>query len=407
MRKEYVNNYETISNKQVSNISERKNLNKKINTFECFIFTNLIEIKMKKKILFCLIALLAANSYAQKNVNIDNLRFTYTYRELPNRPLNPMFFYYYPVINIPNSMVQVSDIDYLYDRLRIDGQRKADVFSDDCVRVEVSMENIIFESTDIKEYVTEEKDKDGNVTERKRSYSAIVTYTFAAYSVTSYQGKDIAKYSLYTRFNPLKYESPYFRTSKEASEYWRNNRDNLKEKFTLELTQDVIQKVSTNLSSMLGFPIRQTNDLIKTINEKKHPENEAFRTASNQLKNKLEAITPNVPLQEEDVADLIEYYKNIPERYTDPSLKADVRLRYAAYYNLCKIYLYLEQPYNVKPYANLILSNGHDTGDCKKMIEAAEKLSERLNASDIVKTRNFNPDDYFEPENEPLPDSGE
>jgi hypothetical protein len=55
------------------------------------------------------------------------------------------------------------------------------------------------------------------------------------------------------------------------------------------------------------------------------------------------------------------HFKSIPERYTDPKSKTDMNLRSAAYYNLCKIYLFLDEPENVAEYADLIFANGIDT----------------------------------------------
>jgi predicted ATP-binding protein involved in virulence len=99
-------------------------------------------------------------------------------------------------------------------------------------------------------------------------------------------------------------------------------------------------------------------------------------------------------LTEDDVAEELQYFKELPTRYTDPKLKADVKLRYVGYYNVAKIYLYLDMPDKVAEYANLLFENGHDKGDAKKLNEDADKLKALFDSSEI-KARHFSTDPYF------------
>lgn len=349
---------------------------------------------MKKLLLLLLFIPFLPSGFAQNNVNVDNLRFALTYRALPLKPLNPMFFYYGVRINVPNRIAQFIDIDVLLRKLAIEGQRRTDDIRLGDVEVILNIDAVNIVSSDVKERVEESKNKDGKVTQQ-RYYSILVTYTIDSRATVTKDGKNIGSYILYSKDNPLTYQTTEYKTSGEALEYWKNNRENMRENFTRELTTSSVNTLSAKLTSLYGFPTTKSSDIIKTINEKKHPENNAFRSASDKLKSKLEAMDANTPMLEEDVADLVDYYKSILERYTDAKSKADVRLRYAALYNLCKIYLYLDQPEKVQQYADEILTNGHDKGDCKKMNEAAEKLTLLLNSSDVIKTRHFDPETFF------------
>lgn len=351
---------------------------------------------MKKLVFFLLVALLATNGYAQNNVNVDNYRFNFVYRALPSKPLTPAFFYYGTRINVPNSVAQLADVDMLLERLKIEGQRHTDEVKPGDIEVILNMDAVNIVSSELKERVVESKDRDGKVTGRKYYYSIIVTYNFDSKATVTQNGKNIGSYFLYSRGSSLTHQTSEYGTSKEASDYWKNNRENMRENFTRDLTTASVNTLSSKLTSLYGFPTTKTTDIIKTINEKKHPENNAFRAASDNLKSKLESMDANTSLTEADITDLIDYYKNIIERYTDPKLKADVRLRYAALYNLCKIHLYLDQPDNVQQYADAILVNGHDKGDCKKMNEAATKLGILFSSSDVIKGRHFDPETFFE-----------
>ncbi|WP_146212736.1 hypothetical protein [Dysgonomonas alginatilytica] len=354
---------------------------------------------MKKLVLSLLIILFVVNGFAQNNVNVDNYRFNFTYRALPSKPLAPMFFYYGTRINVPNSVARVIDMDALYDQLRIEGQRRTDDAKPGDVAVNLDMGFVEIVSSDVKEREGDSKDKDGQKRGRDKDnkyYWMVITYTFESKVVVTKNGKNIEYYPLYYRINTLTYQTREFSSRRDLSEYWKNNRENLKEAFARDLATSSVNRATARISSLYGFPTTKSSDIIKTINEKKHPENTPFRAAGDDLKSKLEMMNANTPMMEEDVAGLIDYYMGILDRYTDPKLNADIRLRYAALYNLCKIYLYLEQPENIKQYADLILENGYDKGDSKKMNEAAQKLTGLFNSSNIIKTRHFDPDIFFE-----------
>lgn len=353
---------------------------------------------MKKLLLFLFLLLFVVNGSAQNNVNVDNYRFNFTYRTLPSKPVTPLFFYYGVYINVPNSVAEIVDMNTLYDQLTIEGQRKTDDVRTGDVSVNLDMGSINIVSSDVKEREGDSKDKDEKKRGKDRDnkyYSMVITYNFDSKATVTQNGKRLDYYTLYNRITAYTYTTKEFSSRKELSEYWKNNRENLRENFTRDLVALSVSRLASRLTSLYGFPTTKSSDIIKTINEKKHPENTAFRAASDNLKSKLETMDANTPMMEEDVIDLIDYYKGILERYTDPKLNADIRLRYAALYNLCKIYLYLEQPENVKQYANLILENGYDKADCKKMNETAQKLVLLFDSSDIIKTRHFDPDTFY------------
>jgi regulatory protein YycI of two-component signal transduction system YycFG len=104
-------------------------------------------------------------------------------------------------------------------------------------------------------------------------------------------------------------------------------------------------------------------------------------------------MTADFPVDKEKMRSLIDYYKSVPERYTTGH-KADVRLRYAALFNICKIYLFMEEPEKVGSYADMLTENGYDTKDAVKLIQAADELQALFNKTGI-RTRHFNPARYF------------
>ncbi|MDR3268355.1 MAG: hypothetical protein LBT83_04730, partial [Tannerella sp.] len=101
------------------------------------------------------------------------------------------------------------------------------------------------------------------------------------------------------------------------------------------------------------------------------------------------------------------YFKRIPEKYADPNHKADVRLRYAAYFNLCTIYFFADEPEKVAEYADRLIANGHDAKDGEQLKKEAAALKKAFDKTGI-RTCHFDPKTYFDPENDgenPMPNS--
>jgi hypothetical protein len=344
-------------------------------------------------LLFCLPA--AAQT---KKVDIDNEWFTYACRALPKQPRDPVFFHYATVVNATSTVKKNLSIREIEDAMLIEGQRKTDSQEEAHLILGLSLGDIIILSSDVVERKEDVKDKDGKVTGTNYFYTVKVTYTFeAAFSVRA-GGEALINTQVYNRNTRLNYASDEYAKRKDAVDYWNNNREVLVSGFYRGLSLGVAAKVSEAASYNYGFRmVKGARDIVKITDEKKHAENEAFRAAVKTLTNELKAMTTDEPLNRDPVTPLIDYFKSIPEKYTDPKLKADISLRYAAYYNLCKIYLFLDEPDSVGAYADLIVTNGMDVKDGEKLKKEANELKASLKKAG-VNTRHFNPDIYFDEE---------
>ena len=350
---------------------------------------------MKQKFLFAITLLfLSSGLFAQKNVDIDNMNIQYLQRQVPKKPLNPVFFHYATKISMPGTVKNVVDEESLYQALRISGQKLTETPAENDIIVNVVMGSVTILSSEVKEYVEESKDKEGKIT-RKYSYWAEVAYTFDAKASVSQGGANIGGYTMYDNSSKNIYKSSAYSTRKEAADFWNNNRDVMKEKFIGDCAVNAIKKLSSTLDTNFGFPIYQKSEIIKVTDEKKHPENEPFKEKVAELKSKVEALTGTTPLAESEVEEVIEYFKSIPGRYTDLKLKADIKLRYAAYFNLCRIYLFIDQPEKVKEWADLLLANDYDKKDAEKLIKEADERIANFNRT-VIKSTQFETDSYFE-----------
>jgi len=363
-------------------------------------------------VLLSILVFFAPKGLAQtKSVNIDNLRFNYSCRNLPTDPLNPIYFNYAAKANISGAQKGGVSANELASQISIAGQVKVDDPSGADVVIELTAGNLIVTDREVKERKEEKKDKETGVVTTTRYYKIVVKYTYessyeirkgrtvllkgslAPESSSNILGR-VGKFMDRLSSSSFSYESKEYKSYDEATAFWNDNKDALIAKFYRDLSMDSANSLSEIASRRFGFAPVTSSDIIKTVNEKKHDENEAFRTATSALKDALSAMTPDIPLDKDKVSDLIKYYLSIPERYPNPEHKADVRLRSAAYYNLCKIYSYLDEPENVEKYADLLEKNGYDAKDGPKMIKTAEELQTLFDRTNIH-TRHFIPAKYF------------
>ena len=330
-----------------------------------------------------------------KSVNIDNLRINNIATRIPPvMPLDPLFYHYAAKVTATPTTRQRISMNEVRDAVYIAGQKKVSEPIPGDIVIHIDLGNLVIVSSNISERREEEKDRKGNVTVHYY-YKLNVVYKFDSKYRIMRDEEVLFQNQEYSSFFNQAYSSQEYRNRKEASDFWNNNRDVLISEFAQNLSMKTASQASIMASHRYGFRVIRAYDIVKTINEKKHSENEAFRGAAQSLREVILAMTGDKGMDENRVEGLIEYFKSIPQKYPDLKSKADIRLRYAAYYNLCKIYLYLDQPENVGQYADLILSNGHDKKDEERMKKAAKELVNLFERTGI-KSRHFDPNRYFE-----------
>ena len=352
---------------------------------------------MKIKQLFLSIAImltvgLTINAQT-KNVDLDNFRCPVTYRLIPEEPLDPLFFTYSVKINASKSTENRVSLSNLEDAVRISGQQKVSLNENPFLLITVDLGDLIITGSNVRETKTESKDKEGKITVHY-AYHADISYTFESSSKFSLGDKTLITHLTHKRSTPHYYRSQEYKNRKEAVDFWNNNRDVLIPQFTSDLSAAAVKEASYYGSLWYGFYIKKDTEIIQITDTKKHTENEAFKAICASVKEIFGTMTPNEGLKKEDLEEAIEYFKSIPDRYTDIKLKSDIKLRYAAYYNLCKIYLHLEDLENVYHYADLLIQNEHDKKDGEKLKKSADELKEMFSRTEI-KTRHFNPEDHF------------
>lgn len=329
-----------------------------------------------------------------KSVNVDNVRFPFKERKMPRKPFNPPFFYYSPQVILHPSLKGIIAQQTLAERLFILDQRKAKQERDADMLVKITMQPIEIIDFKIGQRIDEYKDSRGEVV-RTRVYWPEISYSFAATAdiVNRRVNAVTSTYDIQSRKEVRTFISREFDDLRAAENYWAYNRALAMEEIIRNETVQAMDRLNAMLEKDFSFPIYNNSGLIKTINEKKHPENTALRRKSTSLVGILTKLDGNRALTVERVQPELEYFLNIPLRYTTDS-KPDVRLRYVAYYNICRIYLFLEMPEKVEKWADLLFENGFDTKDRDRLVKDAETLRKTL--SEGIGTYQFDPQDYFD-----------
>ncbi|SHG10833.1 hypothetical protein [Dysgonomonas macrotermitis] len=332
--------------------------------------------------------------FSQTSVNVDNQRFKYYIRSLPTQIMDSRSFYYSVNFAVPLDVRRFLDERLLAENVIIEGQRFTDSPQRGDAAVSIIMSPVNFETATVKERYVEEKDSRGKVTGRTFYYWQEVVYTFESSTTISQNNKEYLRYSAISRSKKYTFKSPEFSRQREASRFYIDNRQMLLAELTRERAEETVDLVSKKLTNTFGFPVTAEYGLIKTINEKKHPEHYQLREMSLSIEKKMRALDGTYPLTEADMEKEIEYFKSLPVKYADQTPKLDARLRYVAYYNLARIYMYIDQPENTKEWADLLTENGVDKKDGETLIKDARTISDRFIQSDIY-TREFDPDTLF------------
>ena len=347
---------------------------------------------MKKfLLLFCTITAFTF-SFGQKNVDIDDLKLKVTYRLSPARPQTPLFFYYNTQIDFGSPVIKNNvNIESLERSLSIDGQRKTEDAEKAKLTLEISFSEFLISEVDVKEHVY--TNKDGS---KSYSYDLNIEYTMPK-SYRILEATNVVESQVYKTLTGAKKKyshSSRFNTSREARNYWENNKETLSARFMRETTQELANGASYRASILYGFYV-YTNDIrLRTTDEKKHPENIPFQEKANALKKALEAMTPETGLNLDELKEIIEYFQAIPERFADPKLKADRKLRYAAYYNLAKLYTYAENMEKSDEYADLLIANDESPKDGEKIKKENTGIREIMGRT-IIGTTHFDVNDFW------------
>ena len=224
------------------------------------------------------------------------------------------------------------------------------------------------------------KDKQG-VEIRKSYFATEMIYSFSARAtVYDYKGNTVvSNYVLHDRENKKTYKTPEYSNPVDASNNFNNKILETKSNLSKQLVNGAISNLNQYLNANYGYAIQKVNDIFWVLNNKRHPEYGEHQKAWNNFKNAIVLMNPDESLDKvkEKLKPVIAYYEKVKTVYTSSDKEAK-KLRYASYYNLAKIYLYLDNPVAAMREADALAMNDYDESDGRNLRAVAESLDEQL-----------------------------
>lgn len=363
---------------------------------------------MKKITLLCFV-LCSTVSFAQK-VDLDRFYFDVSFQDLPNEVV-PFEQRTYSTTIITDGPIseQFESAKILNNDLSISGWKKTD--ENPTVTVVLNLADFYEAGKKVDTKTIEEKDKDGKVINSYPVYSIVTTYRgkangsqtstlqpkeiAAAVSVvdtpkstnrflktTNQEAPKEANTSNRTTFDfssDIVFSTDFGRSLADLEKAEKQNRIT---NFNVRLRQfvtDCIAKTNRRLNNQYGFvPISYKEQL--WIMDSKEEEGAIQKEAIEAVKLQFAGMKADQPIDKltADLQPLIEYFESLKTKYTEDN-KGSKKIRYSAYYNLGKIYLFLDQPEKAIKEGEGLIANDYDKKDGKNIIEEGTKLVERFN----------------------------
>jgi hypothetical protein len=243
--------------------------------------------------------------------------------------------------------------------------------------IQIKLEDIMPEAFSIREREEIIKDKSGKETGRNKFYTQEVVYTFSAFAdISDYKGAYIKKLVLADRNRKQTYRSPEFAYRNMAEGYFMINSFTITEQLYKNSVNYALSNLSDRLTTDFGYAERTVTDFMWILDSRKHPEYRAHRQAFLTINEVMFSIRANQSLEgiREQLRPAIDYFEGIKKKYTSND-KNSRKLRYASYYNLAKLYYYLDDPQAMKREAGGLILNDFDAKDGKALEASALYLS--------------------------------
>ena len=376
---------------------------------------------MKKITILVLGSLISTSLFSQK-VDLDKSKFEVRFQVLPveNVPLDKRTFQVTSTLG--PSVKSYVDENVLNQKININGWKK----TADNPTVTINLDLIDFSliSSKLQEEVNENKDKSGKVISRTAQYfinaeyrqdgrikisgpfspkeltlkeidaqkqkeEKVATNRFLAKTNLNAQAKSDADFKVENLPSSRRYSTDKYETSSKAVDFFKASQSSISDKL-LRAFVDESARRSTDLGNYyFGFrPVAET-EYLWIVDTKSHPEYQAQQDAAQAVKMLFAEMKADEPIDalRENLEPIIEYFESIKSKYKTDE-KADKKLRYGAFYNLSKLYYYLDKPDLAIIQAEGLIENDYDKKDGEKLVENAQILVDIFKKTKLNSTHN-------------------
>ena len=363
---------------------------------------------MIKNYLLLFLCFTTAFTTAQK-VDLDKAKFNVKYQILPRENV-PFEKRTYTVTSTTGPTIRTyKDQDAVNREIRLDGWKLVE--NDGTVNINLDLIEFSLISSRLQEEVTENKDKAGKVISRtvryfvkaefkqdgrvkitgpfspkeltqkeleaqKQKEEKIATNRFLAKTNLNSNAANEANSRIEYLPNTRTYTTDMYETSAKAVDYFKVSQESIRENLLRNFVQDAIDRAYYSANYHFGFAQASDNtDFLWILDTKSHPEYQAQQEAIQAVKELFNTMKANESIDalEENLGPLLEYFESLKTKYKSDD-KTDKKIRYGAFYNLAKIYHYLDKPALAIIQANGLIDNDYDTKDGERLREDAQAL---------------------------------
>ncbi len=325
---------------------------------------------MKVKLLSLYIVFCYAITNAQ-STNIDRLYVNVSYIKLPSTPILD-----------DSKRTYATNSKFIY----INGFSKVTVGG--TLDIDLDYHGIEEGGVRIRKNETKVKDDDGNIVGVQYTYQAVSSFSSSA--VLFINNRENGSNEQKDYFEENTYESQTFNSSEKALNYYSQNQKILKKRYRSAQWVTLIRRIRGDLNDAYGYvPFEKNNEAFQVLSSKKHPEYAKHQEIYRELQGIFQHMKYNEPVEglALRLKPIIAHYEEVIKKYSGTKRK-DRKIRHASYYNIAKIYYYLDQPDKVNAYGQKIIDNDFSESDGRGFINMADKLQEKFDANQI-KTRHF------------------
>jgi hypothetical protein len=377
---------------------------------------------MKFKTLLLLCCTLAYSAFSQK-VDLDKFKFGVKYQALPkeNVPVEKRTF---NVTSTTGTTVKsfVDETD-LKNKLRILGWKRAD--NEPTVNINLDLIEFSLINSKLAEDVNEEKDKAGKVLSRTVKYYVTADYfqdgrikitgSFSPPELSvkekeAQKAKDekvasnrfLAKTSINAAAKTesnfrnenlpsnKNYTTDKYETSSKAVDYFRVSQASISESLLRDFVNTGINRANYLANYYFGFETAYDDtDHLWILDSKSHLEYQTQQEAIQAIKTLFATMKANEPIKEleENLQPLIDYFESLKTKYSGDD-KWNKKMRYSAFFNLSKIYYYLDRPALAIIQADGLIANDYDTKDGERLKKEAQDLLDLFNKTKFTSRHN-------------------
>lgn len=370
---------------------------------------------MKKLFLISTLSLFSLYAFAQK-VDLDRFYFPVAYQQLPKVYVEPAARTYSLDVKV-GSRVYVTSSDNFASKINMPGYKE--VKENPTVVIKANLEDFYGAGAKSSSRTQESKDKAGRVTttyyykysedftgkgtysvvgpkgievaekkEKKESKTEQTVNKFLTKATGTTESSDPNKFN---KSGSLGYTTTYsteeFSNTKDAYNAYLAQ-SNLSRTKMEEFVNTSSNIINGSLEYYAFSPVKE-QEFLWILDSKSHPEYADQQEAIKAVKTLFATMKAHesIATLEENLKPLLDYFETIPTKYTADE-KRDKKMRYSAYYNLAKLYYYLDKPDLCIKYAEKLIANGYDEKDGEKLKEKAENLKVAFQKAKTTSTHN-------------------